>query len=131
MKPEMIKDLFDTKKENKILKERISALMLDYKNRDRLFENSVRKEVEIRTKELKENHKKEIDGYKDVIKDQAAEIDALKRELAKVHSIMDNNSYNSGLPTSKTKIGEKNMYQILGKKVIKKLEDKKDIQSTN
>ena len=47
MKLEMIKDLFDTKKENKILKERISALMLDYKNRERLFENSVKKEVEI------------------------------------------------------------------------------------
>jgi len=68
MKPEMIKDLFDTKKENKILKERISALMLDYKNRDRLFENSVRKEVEIRTKELEDNHKKEIDGYRMLLK---------------------------------------------------------------
>lgn len=121
MKPEMIKDLFDTKRENKILKDRISALMLDYKNRERLFENSVRKEVEVRTKELNDTHKKEIDDYKNVIKDQAAEIDALKRELAKVHSIIDNNSYNSGLPTSKTKIGEKKYVPNTREKSDKKI----------
>ena len=107
MKPEIIKDLFDTKKENKILKERISALMLDYKNRDRLFENSVSKEVKLRTKELEKNYKKEIEKYIDIVKDKDAQIDALKKELAKAHSVIGNNSYNSGIPTSKTKIGEK------------------------
>ena len=128
MKPEMIKDLFDMKRENKILKERISILMLNYKSKERLFENSVRKEVEVRTKELEINHKKEIDNYKDVIKDQEAEIDALKRELAKVHSIMGNNSYNSGIQTSKTKIGEKKYIPNTKEKSNKKIGGQKGHQ---
>lgn len=42
-----------------------------------------------------------------IIADKDKQIEALKIELAKKQSIIDNDSTNSGLPTSKTPIGKK------------------------
>ena len=121
MKSEIIKEMFEIKNENKKLKEKVSALMLDYKSKDRLFKNSVNKEVKIRVKEIEENYKKEIEKYEYIVKDKDNQIEALKKELAKAHSLLDNNSYNSGIPTSKTKIGERKYIPNTREKTDKKV----------
>ena len=56
----------------------------------------INKEVEIRTKHLS-----------DELQDKDKQIEALKAELAKMQSKLDNDSTNSGLSTSKTPIGKK------------------------
>ena len=91
----------------KIYKEKYSALSLEYSTKMKQMEGIIKKEVNLKTKELKEEHKIEITEYKNIIKDKDAQIEALKKELAKKQSLLDNNSYNSGIPTSKTGIGEK------------------------
>ena len=91
----------------KIYKEKYSALSLEYSTKMKQMEGIIKKEVSLKTKELKEEHKIEISEYKNIIKDKDAQIEALKRELAKKQYLLDNNSYNSGIPTSKTGIGEK------------------------
>lgn len=56
---------------------------------------------------LENEYKSNINNLNKIIDDKDKEIDALKAEIAKMYSIMNNNSSNSGIPTSKTKIGEK------------------------
>ena len=85
---------------NSEIRSRYNNLSLRYnqlvKKQDVLIESTVKQ----RTKELENKHKQEI-------QEKDKEINALKKEIAKLHSIMDNNTSNSGIPTSKTKIGEK------------------------
>ena len=85
---------------NSEIRSRYNNLSLRYnqlvKKQDVLIESAVKQ----RTKELENKHKQEI-------QEKDKEINALKKEIAKLHSIMDNNTSNSGIPTSKTKIGEK------------------------
>lgn len=85
---------------NSEIRSRYNNLSLRYnqlvKKQDILIESAVKQ----RTKELENKHKQEI-------QEKDKEINALKKEIAKLHSIMDNNTSNSGIPTSKTKIGEK------------------------
>ena len=56
---------------------------------------------------LENEYKSNINNLNKIIDDKDKEIDALKAEIAKMHSIMNNNSSNSGIPTSKTKISER------------------------
>ena len=100
-------DLLKIKHENKLLKRKYQALILDYKTHTKKVENTINKEIKKVKNELEKKHTEQIKKYEDVIKDKNAQIESLKRELAKKQSILDNNSYNSGIPTSKTKIGEK------------------------
>ncbi len=65
-------------------------------------ENIIKKEVEIRTTKYKE----QLNEKDKIIEDKDAQIEALKRQISKMQSIMDNDSTNSGLPTSKTPIGK-------------------------
>lgn len=85
---------------NSEIRSRYNNLSLKYnqlvKKQDVLIESAVKQ----RTKELENKHKQEM-------QEKDKEINALKKEIAKLHSIMDNNTSNSGIPTSKTKIGEK------------------------
>ena len=85
---------------NSEIRSRYNNLSLRYnqlvKKQDILIESAVKQ----RTKELENKHKQEI-------QEKDKEINDLKKEIAKLHSIMDNNTSNSGIPTSKTKIGEK------------------------
>lgn len=77
------------------LKKNYSLLMTEHNKELRLRETIIKKEVEEKTKE-----------YTDTIKDKDKQIEALKKELAKLQSKLDNDSTNSGLPTSKTPIGK-------------------------
>lgn len=56
---------------------------------------------------IEAEYKSNIKDLKKVINEKDKEIESLKNEIIKMHSIMNNNSTNSGLPTSKTKIGDK------------------------
>ena len=61
-------------------------------------EGIIKKEVELRTKELS-----------DELKDKDKQIEALKKELAKMTSKLNNDSTNSNLPTSKTPLNKKKL----------------------
>lgn len=61
-------------------------------------EGIIKKEVDKRTKELS-----------DELKDKDKQIEALKRELSKMASKLNNDSTNSGLPTSKTPLNKKKL----------------------
>ena len=103
---EELKIAYEYKKlleENKILKNKLSAEMLQKKTIVTHQENTIRKEVEIRTKELTD----ELKNKEKIIEDRDKQIEALKMKIAKMQSIIDNDSTNSGLPTSKTPVGKK------------------------
>ena len=59
-------------------------------------EGIIKKEVELRTKKLN-----------DELKDKDKQIEVLKRELARMSAKLNNDSTNSGLPTSMTPINKK------------------------
>lgn len=65
------------------------------KNQETIIENEVKR----RTKELEDTHKKELE-------EKDKQIEALKEKIARMQSIMDNDSTNPGIPTSKTAIGK-------------------------
>lgn len=88
---------------NKKLKNDYQKLSLEHATMIVKQEALINKEVEIRTQE----YKKEIDEKDKIIKDKENQIEALKEKIAKMQSIMDNDSTNSGIPTSKTTIGKK------------------------
>lgn len=73
-------------------------------------EQIINKEVEDRTKVLK-----------DEINEKDKQIETLKIELARMQSKMDNDSTNSGLPTSKTPIGKKKFIPNSREKSNKKI----------
>lgn len=88
---------------NKKLKNDYHRLSLEHSSMLINQENMIKKEVEIRTKEYKE----ELENKDKVIKDKDKQIEVLKETIAKMQAQMDNDSTNSGIPTSKTGIGKK------------------------
>ncbi len=88
---------------NQKLKNQLSALHLEYAKVLRLQNEIIQKEVKIQTKDLTEKLK---DKDK-IIDEKDKEIEALKAEIVKMQMKMDNDSTNSGLPTSKTTIGKR------------------------
>ena len=84
----------------------------------------IKKEVENKTKYLTEElkNKDKIIAEKDnEIQDKDKQIKALKIALAKKQSQLDNDSTNSGLPTSKTPIGKKKYIPNSREKTDKKI----------
>lgn len=77
-------------------------------------EQIIEKEVKQRTKELEDKHKKELE-------EKEKEIEALKRKLAHMASQLDNDSTNSGLPSSKTPLNKKKYIPNTREKTGKKL----------
>lgn len=65
-------------------------------------ENIIKKEVETRTIE----YKNQLDEKDKIITEKDKEIEALKNKIAHMQSTLDNDASNSGLPTSKTPIGK-------------------------
>lgn len=100
--------------ENKFLKKQLEKKKQDLdeirSNMDRLIDKEVRKRVY----QIEKKYKKQL-------KEKDEEIKKLQEELKKEVSKNSNNSYNSGLPTSQTKIGEQkyvpNTRQKTGKKI--------------
>lgn len=70
-------------------------------------ENIINKAVKNKTKELKKDYENKLKEKDKEIKDKDAQILALKKEISKMASIMNNDSTNSGLPTSKTPLNKK------------------------
>lgn len=85
---------------NSEIRSKYNALQLSYNNLEKNFDKKVEIEVKNRTKELEKS-------YSNQLSEKDKQIEALKRELAKKQAIIDNDSTNSGLPTSKTPIGKK------------------------
>lgn len=88
---------------NKKIKRDYQNLSLEHARMINQQESIIKKEVEIRTKE----YKTELKNKDKIIEDKDKQIEALKEKLAKMQSQLDNDSTNSGLPTSKTMIGKK------------------------
>ena len=84
------------------LDNKYNALSLQYKTLLVHQENAIKKEVNSRTAYLEKEYEKELT-------DKNLQIEALKKEVAKLTSKMNNNSSNSGVPTSKTQIGNKKL----------------------
>ena len=80
------------------LDNKYNALSLQYKTLLVHQENAIKKEVNSRTAYLEKEYEKELT-------DKNLQIEALKKEVAKLTSKINNNSSNSGVPTSKTQIG--------------------------
>ena len=87
-------------KYNGEIRSKYNNLQFEYNQLQKQFDLRLEKELKTRTADLTDAHKKEI-------KEKDEEIKALKLEIAKLTSKLNNNSLNSGIPTSKTAIGEK------------------------
>ena len=99
---------------NSEIRSRYNNLKIQYNQLNKNFDVRVENEVKTRTAELEKQYKNEL-------KEKDQQINALKKQIAKMQSIMDNDSSNSGIPTSKTAIGKKkyipNIREKSGKKI--------------
>ena len=99
---------------NSEIRSRYNNLKIQYNHLNKNFDVRVENEVKTRTAELEKQYKNEL-------KEKDQQINALKKQIAKMQSIMDNDSSNSGIPTSKTAIGKKkyipNTREKSGKKI--------------
>lgn len=91
-------------KENKYLKGRVRSLssQLDYlmENQDKIIERKVNKQVD-----------KITDAFEN-------KITTMQKKIDNLNSILNNDSTNSGLPTSKTPLNKKNIFRIQERKQI-------------
>ena len=85
---------------NSEIRSKYNSLKFQYNQLNSKFEIRVNAAVKARTVELENKYKNELN-------EKDKQIEALKKEIAKMQSIMDNDSSNSGIPTSKTAIGKK------------------------
>ena len=81
---------------NSEMRSKYNQVQLELSTLKKYQEKIIKNEVETRTKDLTEQ-----------LNDRDKQIEALKEKIAKMQSIIDNDSTNSGLPTSKTSIGKK------------------------
>jgi len=81
---------------NSELRSQLNQKNFELSNLKKKQEEIIKNEVELRTKELN-----------DELNDKEKQIEALKATIAKIQSKLDNDSTNSGLPTSKTPLGKK------------------------
>ena len=85
---------------NSEIRSKYNSLRFEYNQLNSKFEIRVNAAVKARTSELENKYKNELN-------EKDKQIEALKMKIAKMQSIMDNDSSNSGIPTSKTAIGKK------------------------
>ena len=85
---------------NSEIRSKYNSLKFQYDQLNSKFDIRVNAAVKVRTSELENKYKNELN-------EKEKQIEALKRQIAKMQSIMDNDSSNSGIPTSKTAIGKK------------------------
>lgn len=82
-------------KYNGEIRSQFNALKLEYTRLKKQQQEEIENQVELRTKQLTEE-----------LTEKDKQIEALKATIAKMQSQMNNDSTNSGLPTSKTAIGK-------------------------
>ena len=101
-------------KYNGEIRSQFNALKLEYTRLKKQQQEEIENQVELRTKQLTEE-----------LTEKDKQIEALKATIAKMQSQMNNDSTNSGLPTSKTAIGKAkyipNTREKSGKKKAEKL----------
>ena len=78
---------------NSEIRSKYNQLKIQYNHLNKNFEIRVEATVKTRTAELEKQYKSEL-------KEKDKEIEALKKQIAKMQSIMDNDSSNSGIPTN-------------------------------
>ena len=103
MTVEEIKNSFTLKQlqsYNSEIRSKYNHLRFEYSQLKNKFEIRLESAIKERTSELENKYKQDI-------KEKDKEIEVLKKKIAQMQSIMDNDSTNSGLPTSKTAIGKK------------------------
>lgn len=103
MTAEEIKNSFTLKQlqsYNSEIRSKYNHLRFEYSQLKNKFEIRLESAIKERTSELENKYKQDI-------KEKDKEIEVLKKKIAQMQSIMDNDSTNSGLPTSKTAIGKK------------------------
>ena len=117
MTVEEIKNSFTLKQlqsYNSEIRSKYNHLRFEYSQLKNKFEIRLESAIKERTSELENKYKKDL-------KEKDKEIEALKKKIAQMQSVMDNDSTNSGLPTSKTAIGKKkyipNTREKTGKKI--------------
>ena len=117
MTAEEIKNSFTLKQlqsYNSEIRSKYNHLRFEYSQLKNKFEIRLESAIKERTSELENKYKQDI-------KEKDKEIEVLKKKIAQMQSIMDNDSTNSGLPTSKTAIGKKkyipNTREKTGKKI--------------
>ena len=91
---------------NAELRSRVNHLTLNYNILLKKQDSIIKKEVKARTKQLEHKHSSELKAKDCIINDKDQQIDSLKREVAKLTAVLNNNASNSGIPTSKTPIGK-------------------------
>lgn len=119
LSPSDIKRLFkynSLMSENCALRSKLNSANLELNNLRKKQEQIINKEVRLKTESLN----KELKNKDKIIEDKDKQIEALKYELAKLKSQTDNDSSNSGLPTSKTSIGKKKYIPNTREKTDKK-----------
>lgn len=91
---------------NSKLRSKINYINLQYSTMKKEQEQIINNEVKIRTKTLEKQLKTQKKEFQDQLKEKDEIIQKLQEEIARMQSKMDNDSTNSGLPTSKTAIGK-------------------------
>lgn len=99
---------------NSQIRSKYNHLKMQYDHLNKNFDIRVEAKVKTRTLELEKQYKSEL-------KEKDKEIETLKKQIAKMQSIMDNDSSNSGIPTSKTAIGKKKYIPNTREKTDKKI----------
>ena len=111
-------------KSNSLGKLQSQVIKLEQENiklRDKLAkEQEKNKQLEKKIKYLEENIEQKIKtAVKKLVKDVLTENEALKAKNAKLKKLLNMDSTNSGIPTSKTKIGEAKRIPNSREKLIK------------
>lgn len=99
---------------NSEIRSKYNSVQLAYNQLEKKFDKKVEVEVKNRTKEIEKE-------YISKLNEKDKQIETLKMELAKKQSIIDNDSTNSGLPTSRTPIGKKKYIPNTREKSDKKI----------
>ena len=99
---------------NSEIRSKYNSLKFQYDQLNNKFDIRVETAVKTRTAELEKQYKNELS-------EKDKQIEALKKQIAKMQSIMDNDASNSGIPTSKTAIGKKKYIPNTREKTNKKI----------
>jgi len=100
----LIKENTELKAENKELKRKISIFEANLSSQEAIFNNCLEQAIIRQTQQFEEALERQAEKFEKIIADKDAEIDALKKQILKLHSRLDNNANNSGIATASTPI---------------------------
>jgi len=106
---------------NSKLKSDLLILRHDYNILVKYQEGIIEKEVKIRTKRLTDEIENIKNKHISEICEKDSQIEVLKKEVARLTSVLSNDASNSGIPTSKTMIGHRKYIPNSREKTDKKI----------